>query len=222
MFCQEDHETTLNRLVDAYSKRAKAWRDAAELSADSPGSALVRREQIQATETALLGEEEYTLGMLDRVTPILDRAVELLVTREVHITEGEMEKATARMALVAEDCDRLALPALRDAIRAALRKDDRPAMFLYQRYAPSRLDKAAPVTVEPGTFLWPDAARDEIRSLLRQVTTKLTKETRHTGHKDAVAAQKKAQDLRARVRRDQMDRDQRLARARGELVAYPT
>lgn len=78
--------------------------------------------------------------------------------------------------------------------------------------------------VEPGTVRWSDAdgeARDEIRSLLGQVTTKLTKETRHTGHKDAVAAQKKAQDLRARVRRDQMDRDQRLARARGELVAYP-
>ena len=77
--------------------------------------------------------------------------------------------------------------------------------------------------VEPGTVLWPDAdggARDEIRGLLGQVTTKLTRETHHTGHKDAVAAQKKAHDLRARVRRDQMDRDQRLAQSRGELVAW--
>lgn len=216
-----DHGTTVENLAERHARLTRELADLAPSADESPGRALVKAEQRVPLEAELRQLEQRAVALLDRVEPVAHRAAELLVERAVTLDDFEMEKATARMAFVEEDCERLPLPALRDAIAAALRREDRVGLFLFVRYAPARLEKAD----RSGSDAWGDgrsdeATRVEVGSLLAKATAKLTAETVHPGHGRAVEVRNAAQELRSAIVRVRIERETDAQVASGTVVRW--
>jgi hypothetical protein len=92
---------------------------------------------------------------------------------QLTLTPSEFAEATAKQAFVKEDAESLPAERLLEAVKYALLKDDRPALYLWQRYLPARLNRKP--NESDGIFAAADDAvhAAELRRLLSVVRQKL-------------------------------------------------
>jgi DNA-binding protein H-NS len=89
------------------------------------------------------------------------------------LTDAEHAAVAARAPMIRDDCGSEPLPRLVDAIRYAILKDDRPALYCYAKFAPRRLAEGT----RDDSGQWKDTTsnreRAEIRRMLKAIDARL-------------------------------------------------
>jgi hypothetical protein len=91
---------------------------------------------------------------------------------QITLTPDEYAEAAGKALFVKEDCENLPFGKLLDAVRYCVLKDDRPGLFLWSKYVPTRIAQAD----KDGT--WNDSKeKEELRRLMTVVAGKLQDKT---------------------------------------------
>jgi len=126
------------------------------------------------------------------------------------LAPADAPTAAALAGFVKEDCADLPIGELVARVRAAVVAENRPLMWLYQRYGAPRATAAASDDDQPGT----DTSRRELGALLRAIRDRLRDQANDPLRERANGGLRDAQKLRASAAAPARQRDAEAAIAR--------
>ena len=126
------------------------------------------------------------------------------------LAPADAPTAAAMAGFVKEDCADLPIGELAARVRAAVVAENRPLMWLYQRYGAPRATAAARDDDQPGT----DTSRRELGALLRASRDRLRDQANDPLRERATGGLRDAQKLRASAAAPARQRDAEAAIAR--------
>lgn len=161
-------------LAEHHAPELRALEQATALAAQQR-AALLRPDGTPRYAAVELAEREAAINAsleaaMTRVTAVADAAIEAARRTLVMIdgadpldrlTPAEQERAATRQGFLAVDVAELPPEELAKRIRAALASNDKPALFLYARHLPHRLEATPPVS------------RQELLQLTHELTERL-------------------------------------------------
>lgn len=119
------------------------------------------------------------------------------------LSDGDMQTVSVRRELVREDCENLPLDKLRDAVRYAVLKDDKPSLYLYAPYLPLRLGMGTKDAEGEWRASGQTAEKAELQRLVWTITDRLQDTTVAPVNAKAADLMTRANKLRGTVSKRQ-------------------